>query len=110
MQLPGPVSEFDVENWETTYAINVCAHSLGTKYAVPPMRGTGGSIIILSSVAGKEGAPGMSWYAMFKGALIAMTAAPGQELAPDSIRVNAVRTGWLDAAVNATSIRNPGGP
>ena len=110
VQFSGPVSEFDLENWDTTFAINVRAYFLGAKYAVPRMRGTGGSIVNMSSVAGKKGAPGMSCYASSKGAVIAMTAALGRELAPDNIRVNAVCPGWVDTAFNAASIRNLGGP
>ena len=109
VQFSGPVSEFEIENWDTTYATNVRAYFLGMKYAVPHMRGTGGSIANMASVAGKKGAPGMSCYASSKGAIIAMTAALGRELAPDNIRVNAVCLGWIDTAFNAASIRNLGG-
>jgi choline dehydrogenase len=110
VQYSGPVSEFDIKNWDTTYAINVRAYFLGTKFAVPHMHGTGGSIVNMASVAGKKGAPGMSCYASSKGAVIAMTAALGRELAPDNIRVNAVCPGWIDTDFNAASIRNLGGP
>ncbi len=110
VQFSGCVNEFDIEDWDTTYAINVRAYFLGTKYAVPHMRETGGSIVNMASVAGKKGAPGMSCYASSKGAVVAMTAALGRELAPDNIRVNAVCPGWIDTAFNAASIRNLGGP
>lgn len=110
VQFSGPVTDFDIKNWDTTFAINVRAYFLGVKYAVPHMRGNGGSIINMASVAGKKGAPGMSCYASSKGAVIAMTAALGRELAPQNIRVNAVCPGWIDTAFNAASIRNLGGP
>ena len=110
VQFSGPVDEFDIAKWDRTYAINVRAYFLGTKYAVPHMREAGGSIVNMASVAGKKGAPGMSCYASSKGAVIAMTAALGRELAPDNIRVNAVCPGWVDTKFNAASIRNLGGP
>jgi len=110
VQFSGPVTDFDVKNWDNTFAINVRAYFLGVKYAVPHMRGNGGSIINMASVAGRKGAPGMSCYASSKGAVIAMTGALGRELAPENIRVNAVCPGWIETAFNAASIRNLGGP
>ena len=82
VQFSGPVTDFDVKNWDNTFAINVRAYFLGVKYAVPHMRGNGGSIINMASVAGRKGAPGMSCYASSKGAVIAMTGRSDGNLRP----------------------------
>ena len=110
VQFSGPVTDLDVKNWNVIFAINIRAYFLGVKYAVLQMRGNWGSIINMASVAGRKAAPGMSCYASSKGAVIAIMGALGRELAPKNIRVNAVCPGWIDAAFNAASIRNLGGP
>lgn len=109
IQFSGPVTDFPIDNWDKTFDVNVRAYFLGTKFAAPHLCKQGGSIVNMASVAGKRGAPGMSCYAASKGAVIAMTAALGRELAPNGVRVNAVCPGWVDTKFNAASIRNLGG-
>ena len=108
MQFWGPVGEFDLKHRDTTYAVNVRAYFLRVESAVSHLRDTGRFIVNMSSVAERNGAPGMSCYAASKGAAIAMTATLGGDLATDSIRVNAMFPGWIDTAFNAASIRNLG--
>ena len=59
--------------------------------------GRGGSIINISSVAARLGAPGL-WidYAASKGAINLFTVGLAAEVAGDGIRVNAVRPGLID--------------
>jgi 3-oxoacyl-[acyl-carrier protein] reductase len=60
-----------------------------------------GSIVNLSSVAGQRPGRGQSNYAASKGAVEAFTRALAVELAPRSIRVNAVAPGIIDTAMTA---------
>ena len=110
IQYNGKVTDFATEKWDDLMVVNVRAHFLGAKYAIPHLRAQGGgSIINMSSVAGKRGGGGMSGYATSKGAAIAFTTALARELAPDNIRVNAICPGWVDTEFNAPAINNLGG-
>ena len=60
-----------------------------------------GAIVNLSSVAGQRPGRGQSNYAASKGAVEAFTRALAVELAPRSIRVNAVAPGIIDTAMTA---------
>ena len=58
---------------------------------VPLMRAQNyGRIVIISSVAGKEGNPNASAYSAAKAAVIALTKSLGKELAEDNIAVNCI--------------------
>jgi NAD(P)-dependent dehydrogenase (short-subunit alcohol dehydrogenase family) len=67
----------------------------------------GGAIIVLSSITGIVGAPGLSAYSASKGALITLTRTLALELAASNVRVNAicpasVDTPLLQASFDAT--------
>ena len=55
-----------------------------------------GSIINVSSILGRFGAGGQTVYAASKAGVMGMTMAAAKELAPKSIRVNAVAPGIID--------------
>jgi 3-oxoacyl-[acyl-carrier protein] reductase len=68
-----------------------------TRAAVPTMMSQrSGSIINISSVSGERGGRGQVNYAASKGAVNAFTRALAVELAPRSIRVNAVAPGVIE--------------
>jgi 3-oxoacyl-[acyl-carrier protein] reductase len=60
-----------------------------------------GAIVTLSSVAAQRPGRGQSNYAATKGAIESFTRALAVELAPRSIRVNAVAPGIIDTAMTA---------
>ena len=108
--LSGSVQDFDADQWDRVFAVNVRSQFFGAKYAVPALRASGrGSIINTSSLAGRRGAPGLTAYAASKGAVIAFTTTLALELAPDRIRVNAICPGWIDTAFNQPIIDFMGG-
>jgi NAD(P)-dependent dehydrogenase (short-subunit alcohol dehydrogenase family) len=85
---------------------NVIGAFLCTQQAVRRMSqengGHGGSIVNVSSVAARTGAPREYIdYAMSKGALDSMTVGLAREVAPLGIRVNAVRPGFIDTEMHA---------
>ena len=63
--------------------------------ALPP---GGGSMVVVSSVAGLRGAPGASAYATAKGALLALVRSLAHELASRGARINAVVPGVVATA------------
>jgi NAD(P)-dependent dehydrogenase (short-subunit alcohol dehydrogenase family) len=57
--------------------------------------GAGGSIVNIASMAGVSGAPNMPAYSASKAAVIGLTKAAAKDLAPHSIRVNAVSPAFI---------------
>jgi NAD(P)-dependent dehydrogenase (short-subunit alcohol dehydrogenase family) len=68
--------------------------------------GRGGVIVNLSSAAARLGSPNEYVdYASSKGAIDTMTIGLAKELAPEGIRVNAVRPGLIDTEIHASGGR-----
>ena len=93
----GPVTEIGVDDWDATFDVLVKGVFVGTKHAARQMiaRGAGGSIINTASVAGLSGGGGPQAYSAAKAAVINLTASTAIELAPHSIRVNAICPGII---------------
>ncbi len=98
-----PLMEMDEDLFEAVMDLNVTSVFRTLKAAVPHLRKTGGgSLIIMSSVAARNGAaPGAVVYGASKGATMTLTRGLGKELAPDNIRVNAVAPGVIETAFHA---------
>lgn len=92
-----PVDQLSVGEFEQVLRVNVIGVWLGIKLAAAAMKGSGGgSIVALSSVAGTIGFPGMAAYTASKHAVFGLVKTAAIELAPASIRVNAVAPGPID--------------
>ena len=92
------VEDTTEEDWDRIMAINAKGVFLGTKQAIPAMRGSGGgSIVNISSTAGLVGSPysGAS-YAATKGAVRLFTKATAIQYAKEGIRCNSVHPGLLE--------------
>jgi len=89
----GPIGENSVENFDRVMAVNVRGVFLGLSKAMPAMQANGGSIILLSSTAGRKGTPNMSPYVTSKHAVMGMMKCAAIEGAPHGIRVNTVNPG-----------------
>ncbi len=90
------------EQWDRTMRVNVTGSVLVGQAAARVMRaGGGGSIVHVSSVAAEQAFPGSTAYCASKGALNALTRAMALDLAPFSIRVNAIAPGMIDTAMTA---------
>jgi 3-oxoacyl-[acyl-carrier protein] reductase len=86
-----PMLDVDEATFDRVYAVNVKSIYLGAIHAVPVFRRQGsGNIINVASTAGVRPRPGLTWYNGSKGAANILTKSMAVELAPDSIRVNAV--------------------
>ncbi len=89
----GPmIGEATVEELQRVFAINTFAVFHGLKHG-PLVMKDGGSIINTASIAALLGIPGYSQYSASKAAVISLTRSAAVELAPRSIRVNAVCPG-----------------
>jgi NAD(P)-dependent dehydrogenase (short-subunit alcohol dehydrogenase family) len=100
------ITDMTLEDWRRQNAINLDGVFLSVKHCLPAMRKTstpknGGSIILMSSLAGLRGAPGLSAYSATKGGvrLFAKSIAMECAGAGDGIRVNSVHPGIIDTAI-----------
>jgi NAD(P)-dependent dehydrogenase (short-subunit alcohol dehydrogenase family) len=95
----GSAIEMSLKDWRRQMAINVDGVFLSVKYCIPAMRraGNGGSIIMLSSVAGLRGSAGLAGYSATKGAVRLFSKSMALECAQagDGIRVNSVHPGVI---------------
>jgi NAD(P)-dependent dehydrogenase (short-subunit alcohol dehydrogenase family) len=65
--------------------------------------GDGGSIVLMSSAAARLGSPNLYIdYAASKGAIDTLTLGLAKELAPEGVRVNAIRPGIIDTEIHAS--------
>ena len=93
----GPITELDVDDWDTTFHILVRSVFLGIKHAARIMidQGRGGSIINTASIAGMGGGGGPQAYSAAKAAVVNLSKTTAIELAPHNIRVNAICPGVI---------------
>jgi 3-oxoacyl-[acyl-carrier protein] reductase len=86
-----PMLDVDEATFDRVFAVNVKSIYLGAIHAVPVFRRQGsGNIVNVASTAGVRPRPGLTWYNGSKGAVNTLTKSMALELAPDSVRVNAV--------------------
>jgi dehydrogenase/reductase SDR family member 4 len=83
--------------------INIKAALRLVRLTVPPMieRGTGGSIINVSSISGLKPQAGGLLYSLTKAGLIMMTRSWAREFGPHGIRVNALAPGLIQTDFSA---------
>jgi NAD(P)-dependent dehydrogenase (short-subunit alcohol dehydrogenase family) len=101
------VDEMGWERLERMMRINVIGAIVCALEAILRMStkhgGKGGSIVNLSSVAARVGAPGQYVdYAASKGAIDTFNLGLAKEVAAEGIRVNAVRPGIIDTDIHAS--------
>jgi NAD(P)-dependent dehydrogenase (short-subunit alcohol dehydrogenase family) len=91
------VEDLDPDDWSRTMAVNITGQFLCARRAVPLLKAAGGgSIINMSSSAGRLGYPLRTPYAASKWAVIGFTRSLAMELGPHAIRVNALLPGIVE--------------
>jgi NAD(P)-dependent dehydrogenase (short-subunit alcohol dehydrogenase family) len=95
----GKVEDIAVEDWERCIAVDVNGMFYCTRLAVPMLKAAGGgSIINLSSAAGRLGFPYRTPYAAAKWGVVGFTKSLSMEVGEDKIRVNAIQPGIVEGA------------
>ena len=95
-----PIGEFPGEQFDRLMAINIGGMFWTTRSAVKHL-GEGARIINIGSInADRVPGPGVSVYAMTKGAVASFTRGLARELGPQGITVNNVQPGPIDTDAN----------
>ncbi|MEV0494675.1 mycofactocin-coupled SDR family oxidoreductase [Streptomyces atratus] len=102
----GHAWELSAEQWQAVVDTNLTGTWNTIKATVPQLieQGRGGSVVLVSSVAGLRGFPGMGHYSATKHGIIGLMQTLSQELGPHNIRVNTVNPGLIntDMSMNPT--------
>jgi NAD(P)-dependent dehydrogenase (short-subunit alcohol dehydrogenase family) len=96
------IVEMTLADWRRQTAINLDGVFLSVKHCLPVMRKTrGGSVIMMSSLAGLRGAQTLAGYCATKGGVRLFAKAIAMECASfgDGIRVNSVHPGIIDTPI-----------
>ncbi len=91
-----PITKLSVEGYDKIMAVNARGVFLGLKFAMAAMAGTGGSIVITSSVAGVIGTPKIAAYTASKHAAVGLMRSAALEGARNKIRVNSINPAPVD--------------
>lgn len=91
----GRLTDIEVDDWDYTFAVLVRGVFLGIKHGARAMRGRGGSIVNLGSIAGLAAGAGPQAYSAAKAAVINLGRTAATELGPERIRVNTVCPGLV---------------
>ncbi|MNF30080.1 Cyclopentanol dehydrogenase [compost metagenome] len=89
----GSLMETSAQAWRATQAVLLDSVFYGIKHAARQMRGHGGVILSVSSIAGVMGGLGPHAYTAAKHGVVGLTRSAAAELSQYGIRVNAVAPG-----------------
>jgi NAD(P)-dependent dehydrogenase (short-subunit alcohol dehydrogenase family) len=90
------VEDIAPQDWERTIAVDLTAMFYCTRLAMPMIKAAGGgSIVNLSSAAGRFGVPLRTPYAAAKWGVVGFTKSLAAEAGPDGVRVNCIQPGLV---------------
>ena len=81
------------QEWDAYWQLNVMSYVRAIRAALPSLRETGGSIVNVSSTAGKRPSTGMPHYSVTKAAVLSLSRLVADLYAGDGVRCNAVTPG-----------------
>lgn len=97
-----PIEEYSAIAFDDVYRVNLKGAFLMTKYALPLMaKRNYGRILLIASIAGKEGNPNMVGYSATKAGVIGLVKGVGKEYATKGITVNGLAPAVIKTAMNA---------
>lgn len=109
-QVAGDLEQVAIEGFDKSWSLNVRAHFMAARLAMPIMKKAGKGVILnTSSSSGVLYDREMIAYTTTKHAVIAMTKQMAGDYAKFGIRVNALCPGWVDTPFNEPFIAQMGG-
>lgn len=100
-QTSTPIVDYDVDVYEHVLRVNLLGSFLVTKYAVKPMlERKYGRILLIASIGGKDGNPGMAGYASTKSGVIGLVKGVGKEVAESGVTVNGIAPAVIRTPMN----------
>jgi len=113
----GRTGELDVDDYDRVLGVTLRGNFLGLRAILTQMveQGSGGSVVMTSSLAGVKGGPGAAAYTAAKHGVVGLVRTAAAEYAVDEIRVNGICPGFvdtellrrdLDAAGTGTDLRS----
>jgi NAD(P)-dependent dehydrogenase (short-subunit alcohol dehydrogenase family) len=91
------VEDIDPADWDRCIAVDLSGMFYCTRKAMPLIKAAGGgSIVNLSSAAGRHGFPQRSPYSAAKWGVVGFTKSLAVEAGPDKVRVNAILPGIVE--------------
>jgi NAD(P)-dependent dehydrogenase (short-subunit alcohol dehydrogenase family) len=91
------VEQMDLDAWDAVMRVNLGGTFHVTRHSIPHLkRSQDGTILVMSSLAGRFGDPNRSPYATSKWGLIGLTKTLARELGEFGIRVNAILPGAVE--------------
>lgn len=95
------ITNYPTEEYDKIYAINLRGAFLMTKHALKAMEPNNyGRILLIASIAGKEGNPFMAGYSSMKAGVIGLVKGIGKEYAQTGITVNGLAPAVIKTAMN----------
>lgn len=94
--IPGTIDNTSTEDWDKTIAINLRSVYLLSKYAIPYLKETKGTIINNASSVALKGVKDRAAYTASKGAVLSLTRAMALDYIDIPIRVNSISPGTTD--------------
>jgi NAD(P)-dependent dehydrogenase (short-subunit alcohol dehydrogenase family) len=91
-----PIHALSLADWETVMRVNLTGVFLCLKYELAYMtKNGGGSIVNISSIAGRRGLSGAHAYSASKRGVLSLTATTAMEAGSSGVRVNAILPGMI---------------
>jgi 3-oxoacyl-[acyl-carrier protein] reductase len=95
------ITDYPVEDYDNIYRINLRGSFLMTKYAIKAMEKYNyGRILLIASIAGKEGNPFMAGYSSMKAGVIGLVKGIGKEYAQTGITINGLAPAVIKTSMN----------
>jgi NAD(P)-dependent dehydrogenase (short-subunit alcohol dehydrogenase family) len=95
------ITEYSNADFDLLYQVNLKGSFLMTKYVLKEMQKTGkGRLLLISSISGKEGNPGMVGYSASKAGVIGLVKGVAKEFAETNITVNGLAPAVIKTPMN----------
>jgi 2-dehydro-3-deoxy-L-rhamnonate dehydrogenase (NAD+) len=96
-----PIVNYQSSDFQKVMNVNLLGSFLMLKHSLPPMLSQNyGRILLIASISGKEGNPGMVGYSTSKAAVIGLVKAVGKEYATSGVTINGLAPAVIQTPMN----------